>query len=997
MVSMALLVLGIGAVVRAGDDASTPAGAPAPAPAPTPTPAQVPAPAPAPAPASGLVDGRFGQALDARKGGTIAPADDRFERRPLTVELWAQLLDRGAGAVLLSHEAPTSGSHWELVILPDSAELAFRAPGLSPALITADGSMGDGRWHQVALLLESGRVRLIVDGDVRADVNVAERPAAPPQRSGLAVGTRIEDRRPNAVLIDDVRISGGLRDIVAAPTTAFVSDEQTIVLWNYDESEAEYLARWTPGGETNQRGLPYPHKFGAYEFQEDPDWIDGRWQATDKGPFVSHSTQIPRRQLGPKTLTLFLGPDRSTTAVFDQERCGIVAGLTESTWTTDPMRFGLLRKPTLDGIVHHYVSPAKLWRTPPGSPSAGPQPVEPKDLDYQGLRLHGDQVVLMSRVLDGSVAEMCREVRQGETVAVARSIRAKELSSAAWLTLAEWPVTPDRWREGNLSLAVAATEDGIAFAAAVRPEVGTTPLMIRGGDVCLPIDAGADWSGGVMLWSGPAEQLEAFLAMARSEEICQDLEPLLQPGPSRWGEPIVTTGSVGADDGQSPFVIDTITVPYDNPFQALFFITAFDFFPDGSAALATAHGDVWIVRGLDRDLRSVSWQRFATGLYQPLGLKVVNGSVMVLGRDQLTRLVDEDGDGEADRYESFNHDLVIQGLDHAYAMRLETDTEGNFYFLKSGSGPHGSALIKVTADGSELSVVARGFRHPYGMGIGPGDQITVADNEGNWVPSSKIDLIREGGFYGYLAGAPEAPEGVVPDRPLCYIPKVADNSSGGQVWYTGDRWGDYHQGGMLHLSWGRCTLHAVLQEEIEGVHQAATVRFPGLTFLSGSGEAGFHPIDGQLYVVGLNGWQTGAAADGSFQRVRYTGRPIHMPAALNVFEDGVLLTFSEPIDAAIASDPRRYRAERWNYRWLSTYGSFHYSAADPSRIGHDPVIIRSAEPQEDGRSVFLRIDGLKPVDQFWLATDLVAEDESPLRFDLYATIHALRDAETRSP
>jgi hypothetical protein len=283
------------------------------------------------------------------------------------------------------------------------------------------------------------------------------------------------------------------------------------------------------------------------------------------------------------------------------------------------------------------------------------------------------------------------------------------------------------------------------------------------------------------------------------------------------------------------------------------------------------------------------------------------------------------------------------------------------------------------------------------MGIGPDNQITVADNEGNWVPSSKIDLIREGGFYGYLAGAPDAPEGVVPDPPLCYIPKAADNSSGGQVWYTGERWGDYHQNGMLHLSWGRCTLHAVLQEEIDGIRQAATVRFPGLTFLSGSGEAGFHPIDGQLYVVGLNGWQTGAAADGSFQRVRYTGRPIHMPTALNVFEDGVLLTFSEPIDAATASDLRRYRAEQWDYRWSSTYGSFHYSASDPSRIGHDPVTIRSAELQEDGRSVFLRIDGLKPVDQFWLATDLVAEDESPLRFDLYATIHALRDAETRSP
>ena len=117
-------------------------------------------------------------------------------------------------------------------------------------------------------------------------------------------------------------------------------------------------------------------------------------------------------------------------------------------------------------------------------------------------------------------------------------------------------------------------------------------------------------------------------------------------------------------------------------------------------------------------------------------------------------------------------------------------------------------------------------------------------------------------------------------------------SSGGQVWNTSDRWGTYHQGGMLHLSWGRCTLHAVLEDKVGQVPQAATVRFPDLTFLSGSGEAAFSPSDGQLYVVGLNGWQTGAESDGSFQRVRYSGRPIHMPSAFEPCEDGIKLTFS---------------------------------------------------------------------------------------------------------
>ncbi|RUL86960.1 LamG-like jellyroll fold domain-containing protein [Tautonia sociabilis] len=950
-----------------------------------------------------LVDGRFGQALDARAGGYIAPTDDRFGTRPVSIELWARLLDRDAGAVLLSNEAPASGTHWELVILPGSAALAFRAPGMTPPVVSAEGPIGDGRWHHLAALVEPDRVRLVVDGQTRADLPVAPRPF-PSQRSGLAVGTRIEDRSPNAAMIDDVRISSGLRDVIAPPESALVVDDRTIALWSFDESEADYLARWTPGGETNQRGLPYPHRYADYEFMTDDDWIDGRWQQTDVGPFASHSTLLPNRQVGPKGLTLFLGPERSSAALFDLERCSVVAALSPSSWRRDPMRFGLLRKPTLEGRLLSYVAPAKTWRHPPADGSADALPLDRTEVDYRGLRLHGDRVLLCYDLLGGVVEETCAEERAEELVAVARHLRIEGLDAPAWLTLAELSEPVSIAVEDGLVLASSSGDDGAVQAVALVSGTGTGngagsgPLLLeaRGGDVILPLSAG-DCSATVLLWSGPADQLSSFEALARSRPAPPEFDTLRLPGPRRWGQPIVPGGTLGDDDGRSPFIIDTIAVPTDNPFRALLFISALDFFPDGSAAVATAHGDVWIVRGLDGDLRHASWQRFATGLYQPLGLKVVEGKVIVLGRDQLTRLHDDNGDGEADFYESFNNDLIIQGVDHAFAMRLETDPDGNFYFLKSGAGPHGSALLRVSPDGSRLDVVARGFRHPYGLGVGPQGQITVADNEGNWVPSSKIDLIRSGGFYGFLGSAAEAPDGLRPDPPLCFIPKVADNSSGGQVWVTSNRWGDYHRGGMLHLSWGRCTLHAVLQDEVDGVPQAATVRFPGLTFRSGSAEAAFSPADGQLYVVGLNGWQTGAVADGSFQRVRATGRSVAMPSAFQAFEDGLKLTFSVPIDPQTAADPRRYRAERWNYRWSGTYGSFHYSPSDPSRIGHDPVPITAAEPLPDGRGVFLRVPDLAPVDQLWLATDLLDADGSPLRFDLYATLHALRPPISESP
>ena len=34
--------------------------------------------------------------------------------------------------------------------------------------------------------------------------------------------------------------------------------------------------------------------------------------------------------------------------------------------------------------------------------------------------------------------------------------------------------------------------------------------------------------------------------------------------------------------------------------------------------------------------------------------------------------------------------------------------------------------------------------------------------------------------------------------------------------------------------------------------------------------------------------------------------------------------------------------EQWNYKWTSTYGSYHYCVKDAERVGHDRVEVRSA-------------------------------------------------------
>src|SRR5690606_1305308 len=166
-----------------------------------------------------------------------------------------------------------------------------------------------------------------------------------------------------------------------------------------------------------------------------------------------------------------------------------------------------------------------------------------------------------------------------------------------------------------------------------------------------------------------------------------------------------------------------------------------DFLADGTAVVASVSGDVWLVDGLDEKLEKVRWKRYATGLFQPLGVKVVKDQIYVVGRDQITRLHDSNRDGEADFYENFNNDCVATDNYHEFSLDLETDAEGNFYFAKGSpwtptvTSPHQGCMIKVSKDGEKMEIYATGLRAPNGLGIGPKGLFTVSDNQGHWIPA----------------------------------------------------------------------------------------------------------------------------------------------------------------------------------------------------------------------------------------------------------------------
>jgi len=493
---------------------------------------------------------------------------------------------------------------------------------------------------------------------------------------------------------------------------------------------------------------------------------------------------------------------------------------------------------------------------------------------------------------------------------------------------------------------------------------------------------------------------------------------------ARHPEAVSSSGELSKDT-ESGYVVDTIKVPDQNPWKAPMFIGGLDFFADGRAAVCTFHGDVFIVDGLKGDLSKVTWRRFANGLYHALGLRIVKGEIYVTCRDGLWKLRDLNGDGECDSYEAFNFDVKVTKSFHEFVFDLQTDPDGNFYFAKAGPVKNGGrgfdeimehhgTLMRVSPDGKKLDVVATGFRAPNGLGCGIDGQLTSGDNEGTWTPVCRLNWIQPGGFYGVV---PLAHRDTPPDHmnvPLCWLPKRMDNSSGGQVWVTSDKWGPWRNE-LLHLSYGQCALYGVLKEEAdapqlgdccEHVMQGGVVKFP-LQFQSGIMRARFNPQDGQLWAVGMRGWQTSATKNGCLQRVRYTGKPVRMPVALHVKKDGIELQFTCSLDTQAAADPQNWNVEVWNYIYSSAYGSPEISTLEPTekpaeagkdgiaqftktQMGkpkHDPLEVKRVSIGTNDRTVFLEIPGLKPVMQMSIRYGLKAADGAEIKGEVVNTIH----------
>jgi putative heme-binding domain-containing protein len=526
-------------------------------------------------------------------------------------------------------------------------------------------------------------------------------------------------------------------------------------------------------------------------------------------------------------------------------------------------------------------------------------------------------------------------------------------------------------------------------------EDGNLRLKIPAGEETLRFSVWLPSSSSGAEFEPTSEGKSLVSALPAITDAAIDLIPLTKGGPPRWPQTLTTPVVVGADTG--PFAVDILTAPESNPWLALTRFTGHDFYPDGRIAICTWDGDVWLVTPTQAaNSQSLQWQRIASGMFQPLGLKIVADKIHLICRDQLVVLHDLNADGEIDFYQCLNNDHQVTEHFHEFAMGLQTDADGNFYYAKSGCHgktavvPHHGTLLRVSADGSRTDILANGFRAANGVCLNPDGSFFVTDQEGYWNPKNRINWVtvsdlKKPNFYGNMLGyhnvTDESDAAMVP--PLCWITNEFDRSPAELLWVESDRWGPL-QGALLNLSYGYGKVFLVPHEKVNGAMQGGMIELPIPSFPTGVMRGRFHPINGQLYLCGMFAWAGNATHPGGFYRVRYTGQPIGLATELRAFEWGLELEFSEAVDATSVADIKNFSIEVWDLKRTKNYGSEHFNQR--------PWSVKSAQLSSDGKTVRLTIPEIAPTWGMQILYQLKTADRKPLHGKIHNTIHQLRTA-----
>jgi hypothetical protein len=441
-----------------------------------------------------------------------------------------------------------------------------------------------------------------------------------------------------------------------------------------------------------------------------------------------------------------------------------------------------------------------------------------------------------------------------------------------------------------------------------------------------------------------------------------------------------------------------------------FRVTGLDLLSNGDLALVSIGdtvspdygGDVYVLKGARKAVSNdLTARRIYTGFQVPLGLAVADDSIYVSDLNGLYKLVDADGDGQADsaatvlaypRQDAYRYLIWNMGLIHS-GDRFYTGL-GAYHFVSqfdsAPCAPYPTRGVVHSADRNGRSeVIGSGLREPNGVAIGPDGELFATDNDGEWVPTNRLVHVRKGAFYGMCVGTTWQPgPASAYARPAVWFPKLWRSPGQPMLMRAGPYRGQLAVGDYQILN-----LNRIFLEKVGGEYQGAIFPFTGGLITGAIRMA--QDADGSLYLGELEIHSSEAWYFNGYPNIRPTheafGLQKMIPEGEAPFEmlavraaaHGFAIDFTRPASSAAAS-AASYRVTQWRYE-----PTYHYAGP---RLDSEEVAIASASLSDDGKTAFLDLPGLKPdrVVYIQLRNDLRSRDgEVPWSYEAWYTLNAI--------
>jgi len=245
--------------------------------------------------------------------------------------------------------------------------------------------------------------------------------------------------------------------------------------------------------------------------------------------------------------------------------------------------------------------------------------------------------------------------------------------------------------------------------------------------------------------------------------------------------------------------------------EGIRFPTAFAWDDQGRLYIATEGGDILRVNDAVTGEPPTDVVTVAAGIELPLGLVFHDAALIISSRGEITRLSDDDGDGDPETMRIVIGDIPVQGFHQNNGPAIGPD--GKLY-VPIGStcdacgqeDERNASVMRFDLDGSDPEVYARGLRNVYQLAFHPEDgTLWGADNGrddlGYAVPD-ELNLIVEGGVYGWPdcwgTGGGRRCEGTI--SPV--VDLASRSSADGLIFYTGVQFPEEYSNNLFVTLWG---------------------------------------------------------------------------------------------------------------------------------------------------------------------------------------------------